>query len=28
LPGLVAFMMLVSSFLDPASVGNPRSKLL
>jgi len=28
LPGMVAFMMLVPSFLDPASVGKPRSKLL
>src|SRR2546430_11642613 len=28
LPGMVAFMMLVPLFLDPASVGKPRSKLL
>jgi len=28
LPGMVAFVMLVPSFLDPASVGKPRSKLL
>jgi len=28
LPGMVAFMMLVPLFLDPASVEKPRSKLL